>query len=356
MKLTLEPEQRALQDTVRRFVGRHASIARVRELLDQDRPRYDAAVWRRACTELGLAGLLAAPTRGGAGAGLTEATLALEEFGAVVDACPLLSVSTAVRVLERAGDPLAAEYVPRLVAGDATAAVVFDTAALTIEDPDGPRRLVTGALTDVMDGLDADLFVVVSASGPRVVVVDAHAPGVSIVPATALDLTRRFARVRFDEVEGVVAEVAPALAGELRDDMAVLIGAELSGLVRSCLARTVDYVKSRVAFGRVVGSFQAIKHRLADMYCQLELVQSGVRAATWCGDAGDPEFAVNAAVALRASTACAVEVSTECLRMIGGAGFTWEHDAHFYVRRAHQDQALLGGRDATDRRLLALIR
>ncbi|KAF0957114.1 acyl-CoA dehydrogenase family protein [Rhodococcus sp. T7] len=362
MKLTLDPEQQVLQDTTRRFLAGRVSVAHTRELLAQGGLRHDAAVWKRACGELGLAGLIADPDRGGSGTGLTEASLVLEEFGAVLGGGPVLSVTAAVAALEMAGGDIADKYVSRLVEGEATAAVVlgvdgdFQPGAPAV-DIDGGRCRITASCPNVMDAPDADIFVLIVPSdvAARVVIVERGAHGVTIEPVASLDLTRGFADVHLDKVVGDTALLAPGAAEGLRDRMAVLIAAELSGLIRSCITHTTTYAQTRVAFGRVIGSFQSLKHRLADMYCQLELVQSAVRAATWCADSGDRDFAINAAVAMRAATGQAVDISTECLRMTGGVAYTWEHDAHFYVRRAHQDQSLLGGRVGNDERLRELV-
>ena len=361
MRLTLSPEQNDLRDTTRRFLVSQSSLDYVRERLEKDTPRYDRSLWRRACIELGLGGLVAAPERGGSGTGLAEASLALEEFGAVLEGSPLLSVTAAVSALEMVGEDLAERYVSRLVDGDLVGVVVFDLlneeTSLVLEPGEGGSCAVSGTIDNVMDGPEADLFILVTSAGSecRLAVVEAQATGVRIDTTASLDLTRRFAQLQLDQAAGTCVAISESVACGIEDRMAVMIAAELNGLSRACLMNTTAYLNDRVAFGRIVGSYQGIKHQLAEMYCDLELVQSAVRAAASGADEHLATASLDALVALRAASFIAVETATECLRLHGGIGYTWEHDAHLYLRRAHQLQSLLGGREHTDVRLLGHI-
>lgn len=350
MTYVLDQEQEALRAAVRKFLGAHPSIPGIRAAAETEDARQDRATWRRACVELGVAGLLATPEHGGAGAGLEEATIVLEEMGAVLDAGPMLSVSAAVDALERAGGALAEAYVERLVAGEIVAAVAFDLDGAAVTATNGA---VSGRLAHVPAAPDADLLVVVTDAA--VLAVEATASGVSQHVDSGIDMSRRHATVTLDGATARVGRIDAAAARTLHDRFTALVVAELTGVIQASVDSLVEYATVRVAFGREIGSYQGFKHQLAELHVQLELARTMTRSVAWAADFAAESLALEAAVAAYWVPDTAASVTSEVVRLHGGIGYTWEHDAHLYFRRARGDLALLGPRGRAAARLDALI-
>ncbi|MET0931007.1 MAG: acyl-CoA dehydrogenase family protein [Aeromicrobium sp.] len=340
MAYVLDAEQEALRATVRKFLADHPSIPGIRAAADTDDPRQDRAVWRRACSDVGLAGLLASPEHGGAGAGVTEATIVLQEMGAVLDAGPMLPVTAAIDALERAGGELAEAYVPRLVSGEVVAAVAYG-----LDDPSA------GTLSRVLGAPDADVLVVVGSQQVTVV----ETADVTLRTEHGIDLSRRHATVTGDLAGARRAPLGPDDASDLRDRFTALVVAELTGVIGASVESIVEYAKVRVAFGREIGSFQGFKHELAELQVLLELARSVTRAIATAADEAPDRLPLEAAVAAYWLPDTAASVTSEVVRLFGGIGYTWEHDAHLYFRRARGDIALLGPRGRAAARLDELI-
>ncbi|MGI5131348.1 acyl-CoA dehydrogenase family protein [Pseudonocardia sp. CA-107938] len=343
-----------LRASVRDVLGDRCDPAAVAALYDGD-DAVVAPLWRVLAAELGLAGLLVPETVGGAGASAREAAVVLEELGraaapvpfltsAVVATTVLLDSSSELLGPLAAGERVAALTVP-LSTGPASA-----LPALTI-DADGR---VSGSVTSVAGAVEADVLLV-PVAGPDGLAVRAVAAGAAhVTPVVSLDMTRRLADVTFD---GAPSE--PVAAGEaaVRRGLAAgaaLLASEQLGVARWCLEETVSYLKVRRQFGRVVGGFQAIKHRLADLAIAVDSGSAAARyAAVALAEGVDVEIAT--AVAQAFCSDLAVTAAEEAVQLHGGIGMTWEHPAHLYLKRAKADQIALGTPGAHRAQLAELV-
>jgi alkylation response protein AidB-like acyl-CoA dehydrogenase len=354
--------QAAFRQELRSFTKAHGTSQAVRALLD-DPAGYDPAVWDLMAKQLGLPGLIVGEEHGGSGAGVAEAVIALEELGAVLLPSPFLPGLLGTMAVLAAGGDAAARILPAAAAGQQRLTLAgaegTDSAAgtggVTAAAGDGGWRL-TGQVPCVLDGAGASLILVVATAdtGPALFAVPAGAPGLTTVALETLDLTRREARLSFD---GTPAELAsdPAEAGWLprASGLAALaVAAGSLGGIRRCLEMATGYAKERTAFGRTIGSFQAVKHMCADMLVDLECTRAAVehaaKVADQAGEEGPPGEAAAAGLPAACSVAKAyasdafVRAATTLIQVHGGLGFTWEHDAHLFYRRAFSDEMLFG--------------
>ncbi|OLT13591.1 acyl-CoA dehydrogenase [Actinomadura sp. CNU-125] len=335
--------------------------ASVREVLDDKAPwtdvlagtekdePYDAALWTAVAARLGCAGLPVPEDLGGAGAGWRETAVVMEELGRAVAPVPFLTSSVlATAALLAAGER---ELLGPLAAGDriAVLAVPFGTApgADPGSDPDAPT--VSGARSPARSRasrrLAADVFLVPAAGGLYAVDADPDGRHVRRTAVTSLDMTRRLADVAFTGAPArLVAQGPDAVRAALLTGAALLASEQL-GIAERCLDDTVAYVKTRYQFGRQIGSYQALKHRLADLWTSITQARAAARYAASCAAAGDADLPVAAAVAQAHCSAVAVKAAEECVQMHGGIGFTWEHPAHLYLKRAKADSIALGSPD-----------
>jgi alkylation response protein AidB-like acyl-CoA dehydrogenase len=323
---------------------------------------YDGELWHTLAAEVGIAGLLIPEALGGAGASYREAAVVAEELGRATAPVPFLgSAVVATTALLAAGDD---ELLTELAGGEVTAAlaVPFATgpgqrAALTVRlaapkagDAAGGYRL-TGTVTGIADALPADVLLVPADGVPYGLhAVRVSDPGVTLVPVVSLDQTRQLCDLTLDNVparmiaSGPTAETAVAealLAG------AGILASEQFGLAERCLEMTVAYVKERRQFARPVGGFQAIKHRLADLWVAVSQARAVARAAAnglTAGTQDDKELAV--ALAKAACSDTAMKAAQETIQLHGGIGFTWEHPAHVFLKRAKADSIGFGTADA----------
>ncbi|MGQ0466956.1 MAG: acyl-CoA dehydrogenase family protein [Sporichthyaceae bacterium] len=302
---------------------------------------WSATVWKALAEEIGLCGLTVPEEFGGLGLGMCEGATVHLELGRALFPGPFLSTSLATTAILASGDPSAAErWLPRIAAGELVATVLLAPGDLTAEGT------LHGSATFLPYGASADLILLPVASGGTVRWFAVEAPGDGLVvdDMDVLDLTRRQARV---ELRGVRAEpltdgvtsIGDAVAQHLR----LALAAEAVGGLQWCLETCVEYAKTRTQFGRPIGSFQAVAHACVQM---LEAVQSGAATTRWAAVAhatGSPETVLAGHVAaLR--TGEAYRAQTEAaIHLLGGVGFTWEHDAHLYYRRARAALALSGG-------------
>ncbi|TKG70467.1 acyl-CoA dehydrogenase family protein [Prauserella endophytica] len=314
---------------------------------------YDAKLWRTLSVELGLAGLPVPEELGGQGASARETALVLEELGRSVAPVPFLGsavlATAALLGADTTHEPVAA-LLRRLASGEATGALAVPlstapgTAFPSAVAADADGRL-TGTVRSVADGSAADVFVV-PASGP-------DGPGLYAVAAAAasvtepvpLDLTRRIADVTFTDAEATLlagANGAPAALERALLTGAGLLASEQLGVAEWCLETTVAYVGGRYQFGRPVGSFQALKHRLADVWLELVAARAAARYAADALASGSDDTGVAVAVAQSYCSTVAVHAAEECVQLHGGIGMTWEHPAHLYLKRAKADQIALG--------------
>ncbi|MDJ0847104.1 MAG: acyl-CoA dehydrogenase family protein [Myxococcota bacterium] len=367
MRLTYSDEQEEFRGVVRRFLEDHSPPGEVRALMETD-AGYDAEVWRRLGEELGVPGLHLPEAYGGQAFSPVEQGIVLQEMGRALLCAPYFGsiVLAANAVQNAASEAEKKEILPGLASGETIGALAFcepeghwdaEGVSLGAAPCDGGYRL-DGVKSYVVDGAIADLVVVVGRrpgsrgeDGLSFFVVRGDAPGLERQLLSSLDPTRKLARLRF---AGVRAELigeegagAPALARTL-DLAAVALANEMAGGAEKVLETTVEYAKTRVQFGRQIGSFQAIKHKCADMLLEVELAKStAIYAAASAAEESDdlPEVAPLAKAfvsdAYRRATA-------ESIQIHGGLGFTWEHDCHLYFKRARSSALLLG--DANDHR------
>lgn len=359
-------EQRELRAALHRFAERQHDEATLRRLVDTT-DGFDRALWARLGTELGALSLAVPEDLGGAGGTCVDQAVAAEELGAALVTGPLLgTVALAVPALVAApaGDGRDA-LLAALADGSRTAALVarlttpYDGASSAGVTADGDR--LTGTVEHVPDAGAADVLVVAAAGpeGPVLAVVDPGADGVRVERCGSFDVTRPVARVVLDGVTGTVLATGADADGALRHAFrtaGALLAAEQAGIARRLLDLTVAYAKERLQFGRPIGSFQAVKHRCADMLVAVEQARTAALHAAWAVDdprVDDADLAVSIAQATCSETA--YRVAADAVQLHGGIGFTWEHVAHLYYKRAVADAALLGSAEAHRERIAALV-
>ncbi|TDB89322.1 acyl-CoA dehydrogenase [Actinomadura sp. KC216] len=337
MGIGLTEEHEALADSVRGFAERNVPAAAVRAALDageEARPGF----WR-SLADQGLLGLHLAEEHGGQGYGLLELAIVVEELGRAAAPGPFLPTVLASAVIGTSGNPKArAELLPALADGSRTGAVALD-GALTARR-DGDALLVSGTFGTVLGAGLADVLVL-PVEGDRWVAVDAA--DAAVTPVASLDRTRRVAAV---EVNGLAVAPDRVLDGvttaRVRDLAAALFGAEAAGLSAWLVATAAEYAKVRRQFGRPIGQFQGVKHKAARSLIALEQARAAAWDAARALDEDAPDAGFAAAVAAVIAPDAGVRTARDAIQILGGIGFTWEHDAHIYLRRASTLRALLG--------------
>lgn len=339
-----------LSSSVRTMLAEQSSVAQVLARCEQGEA-YDPQVWQLLAGQMGLAGLAVAEEHGGAGASLREAAVVLEELGRGITPVPYLAsaVIATVALRQLAGTTEAAGLLRELATGAATAALALPFATAPGQ-PEPTVRVMDGALSGhvrgVADLLGADTLLVPTDSG--LYAAPGSAAGVERQPVVSLDLTRPLGDLVLDGAGGtLLADVEPgqqAVAGALIAGAALLASEQL-GVAEWCLESTVAHVQSRYQFGRPVGSFQALKHRLADVWVEVAQARAVARYAALCVATEDPDAAVAAALAQAHCSRVAVHAAEECVQLHGGIGFTWEHPAHLFLKRAKADAVALGTPD-----------
>jgi alkylation response protein AidB-like acyl-CoA dehydrogenase len=355
--LLLTEEQAFLGSTVRGFLEDRAAERAVRRVMETA-DGIDRALWRDLAGSLGACGLTVPEGLGGAGATFVETALVCEELGRSLACVPYLSsVVLAQTLLLDSADPDAqARWLPGLCSGDIIATVALvepdrkwhgRDSQLQATYVDGDWRL-TGSKTYVLDGHVADVLFVIARTGAGLTIfaVDAAAPGLTRTQLPTMDQTRRLARVDLAQTPGVLVAApgdAEKLIGRLLQVAAVAVAAESLGGAERVLEMAVDYAKVRVQFGRPIGSFQAIKHKCADMLIQVESARSAVCLARQVLGVGQSsELPIAAALAKAYCCDAYVFCAEENIQVHGGIGFTWEHPAHLYFKRARTNQVLFG--------------
>jgi 3-oxochol-4-en-24-oyl-CoA dehydrogenase len=352
--LSFSPSEDAenLRAVVRGFLEKQSTERDVRRLMETD-SGFDPDVWIRAAQELGLHGLALPEEFEGSGASPVELGVVFEEMGSALFCGPFLStVGLAATALLEIGDPeAAAEYLPGIAAGTTTATLAWAGPApaqssLTAEGQADTWR-VSGRAPIVVDGSTAALVLVAATTpaGPSLFALAGPDTALSRTPLTPMDSTRRLAALRFDAAParllGSNGEAAGALSRTL-DLASLYLAAEQLGGAERVLAMAVEYAKTRVQFGRAIGSFQAIKHRCADMLIDVESARSVVHHGLWTAVHEPPNLALAASLARSVATETYQRVATHNVQIHGGIGFTWEHPAHLYVKRAKSSQLLFG--------------
>jgi alkylation response protein AidB-like acyl-CoA dehydrogenase len=348
-------EHTELRAAVRKLLEHESPLEKVVAHAESD-PGFDRDLWRRLAQEIGVAGLAIPEQFGGIGATAHEQVIVAEELGRSLACTPFLaSVGLAANLLLASGDGDAcAAYLPAIAAGESTAAVAYrgidgavDPQRLPISArATGEGWLLSGEASYVVDGHSADLLLVLARVEDTVglFAVDAAAVGLTRQRMRTLDHTRAQATIRLSDVAGsLVGELGawPWLEAALLR-ATVLLAAEQVGGADVALETAVEYAKLRVQFGRKIGSFQAIKHRLADVAVENDRARSAVEHAAWAAAFGTAEQLQEAAA--MAALVCGpafVHAAQESIQVHGGIGFTWEHQAHRYFRRAKADLVVL---------------
>jgi alkylation response protein AidB-like acyl-CoA dehydrogenase len=362
-------EQEAFRETLRRFCQERLPVAEVRRLMETPEG-FERGAWKQMAVELGLQGLAIPEACGGQGFGFLELGIALEELGRELAGGPFFATAClAARAIGHAGDEAQRrEWLGRIASGEAVATLAAGEgrdgdAAIACEcRRDGAGWRIHGEKRFVLAGAQADLVVVAArapgtrgAEGVSLLVVEGSAPGLGATPLETLDPTRKQADLRFDGTparllggEGAGAAVLARVLDEAR----IAQSAELVGAAARCLEMAVAYAKTRVQFGRPIGSFQAIQHKAAEVLLELELARSASYWAWWVADTGRADLAEAASLAKSVASDAFLRAASESLHIHGGIGFTWEHDAHLYLKRAKASDALFGDA-ATHRARLA---
>ncbi|HET9141100.1 acyl-CoA dehydrogenase family protein, partial [Actinophytocola sp.] len=332
---------------------------------ETDKP-YDLELWRTLAADVGAAGLLVPEEAGGHGSTAREAAVVLEELGRYVAPVPFLGsavLATTALLGAGSGDDVTA-LLASLAAGESTGALGVPLPTAPGAAFPGTVRVqngrLTGRVTSVADVLVADLLVLpaVGPDGPELHAVRTSGEGVTVTPVVSLDLTRPIGDVTLTDAPSIrlagPERAEQALAGALLTG-AGLLASEQLGIAEWCLASTVGYLKERKQFGRTVGGFQSLKHRMADIWEQLVLARATARYAADTLAAGDADAPVAVSIAQSLCASVAVYAAEECVQLHGGIGMTWEHPAHLYLKRAKADEIALGSPGQHRARLAPLI-
>lgn len=338
-------ERAALADAIRELVGRRADSTSARAAMRLT-PRMDRTLWSTLCTEIGAASLPIPEEYGGGGAAFSETGAVLEEFGRALTPVPILATAVATAAILLADDESTSrDLLPGIASGECVATVCWagrhgwSTPGVTAD-----AGLLSGTADYVLDGESADLFVVLAGDVDRVTLhaVESNTDGVTVTPLPVVDPSRPLSRVTFDEAPARSIPAGPDLAGRLRALAWALLSAEQVGGTAAALDLTVEYTKSRKQFGRIIGSFQALKHRMADMYALVESSRSISRAAVAAVTAGTPDAEDLAAAAHVHCSEAFQAVAGEGIQLHGGIGITAEHDISLFFKRAHGSAQLFG--------------
>jgi alkylation response protein AidB-like acyl-CoA dehydrogenase len=348
---------------------------------------YDDGLWHAVAVELGCAGLLIPERDGGAGASYREACSAAEALGSAVAPVPFLGsavvataalLSIAAGTSASAGTPFtparaAADLLRRMADGGVTVAmatsfatppgsgfpVAVRVAGRRPGDAETGVARLRGTVSGVADALPASVLLVPADGVPNALyLVDMSASGVAKAPIVSLDMTRQLCDLSFDDAPGTLVASGPAASQAVDAALtagAAVLAAEQVGLAQRCLDMTLGYVKERRQFARPVGSFQALKHRLADVWVAVTQARAASRYAAACLATAHPDAKVAVAMAKAYCSETAVHAAQECVQLHGGIGFTWEHPAHLYLKRAKADSIAFGTPDAHRAALASMI-
>jgi len=356
MDMVFSPEQSDFRTAIRKFLEAKSPESEVRRLMETAEG-YDPDVWAQMSQQLGLQALTIPEAHGGAGFGFVELLIVLEEMGRALLCAPYLSTAVlATQTLLLAGDAGAASrHLPGIAAGE-----VLATLAVTERDgqwepgsvhttarPQDQRWLLDGEKHFVLDGIIADLILVAArtSAGISIFGVDGAAAGLTRTPMTTMDQTRKQAVLTFDAVP------AELIGGDgdgwetltrVLDVAAAALAAEQVGGAQKCLELCVDHAKTRTQFGRPIGSFQAIKHKCADIFVGVEAARSAAYHACWTAAENPGELPVAARIAKSYCSEAYNHAAAEGLHIHGGIGFTWEHVSHLYFKRAKSSEVLFG--------------
>ena len=356
MNFGFSEEQEELRKAVRRFLDDKSPSTEVRRLMETTEG-YDAAVWSQMANQLGLQAISIPEEYGGAGFGYVELVVVLEEMGRSLLCAPYFStVALAANALLSSGDEGAkAEYLPGIASGETIATLAFteesgrwDVEGIAmVASRAGDGWMLDGTKSYVIDGHTADLILVAARTGNGVSLfaLPGDAEGLTRTPLATMDQTRKQAKLTFAatpaRLVGEEGGAGPVLSKTL-DLAAVALAAEQVGGAQRVLDMSVEYAKHRIQFGRPIGSFQAIKHKCADMLLEVESAKSAAYYAGWAAAEDNDELPVTACLAKAYCSEAYFHAAAENIQIHGGIGFTWDHDAHLYFKRAKSSELILG--------------
>jgi alkylation response protein AidB-like acyl-CoA dehydrogenase len=362
MNFAFSEEQEELRRTVRQFLESKSPETEVRRLMETTEG-YDPAVWKQMGQELGLQSIAIPEAYGGQGFSFIELGIVLEEQGRVLLCAPYFSsvVLAANAILNAGTEDQKKDLLPGIASGDTIATLAFtepsgkwDAAGITMEATEnvGGEFTLSGEKMFVLDGFTADLIVVVArqagtsgSDGIQFFTVRGDADGLNRTSLSTMDLTRKQAKLEFSNVAatplGSTQDGFAAFSKTL-DQAAVALSNEMMGGAQKVLEMAVEYAKVRVQFGRPIGSFQAIKHKCADMLLEVESGKSAAYYASWAAAEDNEELPVVAALSKAYCSEAYFHATAENIQIHGGIGFTWEHPAHLYFKRAKSSEIYLG--------------
>jgi acyl-CoA dehydrogenase len=353
MNFDFSDDQRMLRDQARRFLDDQCSRKQVRAVLENDGVSYDRDLWR-GIVELGWTGTTIPEQYGGAGLSREDLCVIAEELGRALAPTPFSSsVYLATEALLLAGSEAQKQsWLPRLALGETIGCFAM-AEGIGVPTPASIKASVTdgklsGGKLPVADGDVADIAVVLARSGGdlSLFLVDLQGAGVTRTPIETVDPSRSHARIEFSKTPAEPLGKAGEgwrLAEALLDRAAILFAFEQVGGAQACLDLAVDFAKSRFAFGRAIGSFQAVKHKLVDIYVDLELARANAYYGAWALGTDAADLPIAAAAARVAASQAFNHAARETIQTHGGMGYTWEHDCHLFYRRAKLLSLALGG-------------
>ena len=356
MNFAFSEEQEQLREFVRSFLADKSAESAVREQMDTEHG-YDEAVWNQMAEQMGLQALAIPEEYGGQGYGSIEQVVILEEMGRALLCAPYFSscVLAANALLHSGDDAAKAAHLPGIAAGETRAALAFteesgrwDEGGITMQaSANGDGHTLTGTKSFVLDGHTANLILVAARTdaGVSLFSVDADAAGLTRTALSTMDQTRKQAKLDFADVPATLIGTDGggwATMETVLDLAAVALAAEQVGGAQMCLDMAVEYAKVRVQFGRPIGSFQAIKHKCADMLLEVESAKSAAYYAGWCAAEMNDELPQVASLAKSYCSEAYFHAAAENIQIHGGIGFTWEHPAHLYFKRAKSSELLFG--------------
>ncbi|MCA1839235.1 MAG: acyl-CoA dehydrogenase family protein [Actinomycetota bacterium] len=349
MDFSLTDDQRSLRDSIRGFLATECPSSLVRKSFEDD--EVTSGLWSKMA-QLGWAGLLVGEGYGGVDLGWVEAVLLAQEAASALAPAPILgSLAVSQTISKHGDDALKARWLPSIADGTAIASfAIFESRSTSVDDivmkarPTASGYALEGTKLFVPDATRAGVFLVaVVVEGElRFAVVGRESQGVDIEPLPTVDLTRPQGAVTFTDVEISTGDLLDANCSfeSLRTKVSLLVSAELAGITRRCLQMCVEYSKQRVQFGKPIGVYQAVSHKIADMYLAAEHAESLTHYAAWCVD--EDQGADLAVWRARLwSSQAATKTTSDAIQVHGGIGFTWEHDLHLYFKRARSDEYLL---------------
>ena len=351
MYFDLNDEQQQIKETAKEFLAARYKSERIRELLDSELG-FEESDWKEM-VELGWTGLALPEEHGGQGLGIVELAAVFEEMGYALAPGPLLSNTVVGLALALNGsEDQKSEYLAPLASGEkrGTPALIDAGSAATIGEFEMEAEAGSGGVSLngekilVMDAEAADFLLVATGDGKRHIV-DTEASGLSIEAEDSIDPTRRFYSIRFEGVEVPAEQTLPAKGEDyfrVFHRVCVAISAELTGIAQRTMEMAVDYAKERQQFGRPIGSYQAVSHRCAQMLLETEGARSATYYAAWAADASPDDLQLAASMAKAYASDAGWRVPDQSLQVHGGIGFTWEHDLHFFLKRARVDASMFG--------------